>query len=480
MKLNRSSAGLVCRLLIALGSVFAMRHAQAGQDLSIGNTCADKLVGAALESKPDPAVLFDEPENVILRQLAELRLNVETAKKEHSLALARTLSFAYRSKLEDAHRLKIPLNRLSEFIDADRSMNESDEKKASDDIKNTHAAEQDLLPWVQSLKLPLSEQPHIAKISPDESLVLVCGAHTITVRDAFTGAELYSQNQTQFNNLALFSPDSRVIAVLREKGVVTLMDSRNGTILNSLTAQQDYLKSMAFSPDSKLLATIGHDKKLIIWDLKTGAPKHIIVAHTRELWSMAFNPTGTEIITAGEDSMGMIWRVSDGDRILKIPSFTGVESVEFSSDGQRLLTGAGSRSAKIWDAKTGKILQHLTWHNEGSVIGSAAFDSASRQVVTATNDGSAIIWDAQNGRMRHRLKVPGKNISRATFSPNGKFVLATLSSTFEALIFDSETGELVQSLDDVLMYSNASYSKSGAAILTIGSDKSVSIWRHPK
>ena len=74
-----------------------------------------------------------------------------------------------------------------------------------------------------------------------------------------------------------------------------------------------------------------------------------------------------------------------------------VRSAAFSSDGERILTASDDRTARIWDARSGRQIAALQGH-EGSVQ-SAAFSLDGERIVTASSeDRTARIWDARSGQ----------------------------------------------------------------------------------
>jgi WD domain, G-beta repeat len=73
-----------------------------------------------------------------------------------------------------------------------------------------------------------------------------------------------------------------------------------------------------------------------------------------------------------------------------------VYSVAFSPDGQRIATGAGDGTAKVWDAASGTEFFSLTGHT--SVIEDVAFSLNSKRIATASRDGTARVWDATSSR----------------------------------------------------------------------------------
>ena len=71
----------------------------------------------------------------------------------------------------------------------------------------------------------------------------------------------------------------------------------------------------------------------------------------------------------------------------------------FSPDGARILTASWDKTAKLWDAASGKLVasfahQGFVWH--------AAFSPDGARILTASADKTAKLWDASFGRA-HRL-----------------------------------------------------------------------------
>ena len=64
-----------------------------------------------------------------------------------------------------------------------------------------------------------------------------------------------------------------------------------------------------------------------------------------------------------------------------------VNSAQFSPDGQRVVTASEDRTARLWDAATGKAIGEPMKHEDA--VYSAQFSPDGQRVVTASDDGTA-------------------------------------------------------------------------------------------
>ena len=68
-----------------------------------------------------------------------------------------------------------------------------------------------------------------------------------------------------------------------------------------------------------------------------------------------------------------------------------VVSAQFSPDGQRLVTASWDKTARLWEARTGKAIGEPMGH--AGWIKCAQFSPDGQRIVTASNDGTARLWD---------------------------------------------------------------------------------------
>ncbi len=94
--------------------------------------------------------------------------------------------------------------------------------------------------------------------------------------------------------------------------------------------------------------------------------------------------------------------------------WAGVNSVAYSPDGGRILTGSLDKTAKVWDAQTGQCL--LTLEGHWASVSSVAYSPDGGRILTGSSDKTAKVCDAQTGACLMTLpNIPGLLIQGCDF-----------------------------------------------------------------
>jgi WD40 repeat protein len=142
-----------------------------------------------------------------------------------------------------------------------------------------------------------------------------------------------------------------------------------------------------------------------------------------------------------------------------------VNSAQFSPDGQRVVTTLDDRTARLWDAASGKPIGEPMKHEYG--VWSAQFSPDGQRVVTASLDKTARLWDAASGKpigdpMKHE-----ETVWSAQFSPDcQRVVTASLDKT--ARLWDVPIMTDKDKREDILLLAELAEATGGVTLETVG------------
>lgn len=189
--------------------------------------------------------------------------------------------------------------------------------------------------------------------------------------------------------------------------------------------------------------------------------------------SVAFSTHGDRILIASNDGTARIIDKTTGKQIgADMNNQWPVTGAVFSTDNKMVLTAGNGRAVRIWEAATGKQVHVFRFEKD---VTSAAFSPDGKLVLTCSVNDSAQIWEIATEKMLYAFKHENDVLS-GVFSPDGTKILTTSNDVMPHL-WDLATKKKISfSIDNDNQISNAAFSPDGAKIVTISSDSTVRVW----
>jgi WD40 repeat protein len=157
-----------------------------------------------------------------------------------------------------------------------------------------------------------------------------------------------------------------------------------------------------------------------------------------------------------------------------LPQPGRILDAHFDAAGTRVVTAGTDRTARIWDAKTGRRLRTLRGHAQA--VTDASFSPDGTLVVTASRDHDARIWDARTGRLRATLRRTAGPVASAAFSPDGRWIVT--AGPRNAGLWQVSSGRLLLFLRGHLKsVRRALFSPDGTRVVTASTDGTVRVYR---
>ncbi len=186
--------------------------------------------------------------------------------------------------------------------------------------------------------------------------------------------------------------------------------------------------------------------------------------HETALTTLRTDPAGRFVAAGAEDLDVQLWNLSDGERQTLKGHKSWVRCIDFTPDGQRMLTACWGGEIRIWDTSEAdaKLLLSIQAHK-----GSARFVRVSpdgNKLATCGNDLFVRVWNLADGQLLHEFAGHDRHVYGVDFHPQGEH-LVSQDLMGQIHIWDLKSGKRTRSIHAGVMtgYDNKFAADMGGA-----------------
>lgn len=299
---------------------------------------------------------------------------------------------------------------------------------------------------------------------------------------------LYSNSR--FTSIALNETQGHIVTADQQHQLKHWDTSPLTTFGHLLSNNQEDVIKVAFSPDGKQLHSADYQGAIKSWNTQKLDESSTFSMHKQGepmlgYSAFAFSADGKYVASAQADGMLQVWDLAKQQALgaawknhaaeFKTDTMVHLNDMQFSPDGNKLLTATSDKLLRLWDIK-GQLIGE-PWQGHAAAVRRIAFSPDGKQVASADEQGYVRLWDVATGKPSGEAWQAHKDlINSLAFSPDGsKLLTGSGDKTLQLwnMLTKQAIGKAWQA-DSVV--SATAFSPDGLLVASGDTDNQVSLW----
>lgn len=287
--------------------------------------------------------------------------------------------------------------------------------------------------WVLSLARSLPrlsstrDVPTAATWSADGVLVALGSRNgDLRIWEAGTGRLLMDQSAHRGPIEAVsFSADGQTIASSSSDGV-RIWNVRTEAEVRNITVHKGSVTDIGFSDDGERLVTTSQDGGARIWSADGARTQTVLQDHGDYVRAADWAGGSERVATGGDDRALKVWDANTGAVTASFTAEDWIRDVALARDGSLAAAGVEGGTVSIWNVATKALVKTFDAHDTATT--SVDFSSDGERLLTAGSDGRVRVWNTDGSRAYDVIRTDDGGVTDARFSPDGGWIVATLET----------------------------------------------------
>lgn len=208
---------------------------------------------------------------------------------------------------------------------------------------------------------------------------------------------------------------------------IILWDPKSSKPTHYFQKHTDTVECVKFNPyqgGSTHLASASRDTTVRLWDLNYfNKSETILKNHSKAVTSISFSSRLPFLVSVSKDKNAYLCKTSTPKRKTKLPKSTSYGEynyVSWSKQGHWIGCVGESKHIAIWKWNGNRAIfeRHIENHKNLSKLNSVNWSSSEDQLITSCEDGVVRIFDTLTGKLEEIISGHQGNVFEAHFSPD--------------------------------------------------------------
>jgi WD40 repeat protein len=189
----------------------------------------------------------------------------------------------------------------------------------------------------------------------------------------------------------------------------------------------DRVLALSFSPDGRVLASGGgvpsRDGEILLWNAADGTLlREISGAHSDTVFDLSFTPDGTLLASAGADKFARVFDAKTGKLVRSFEGHTNhVLGVAWNRTGRTLATAGADDVIKVWSLESGQQLRTIPgFTKQATALRYVGYDAS----FAVAAGGVPVRLVAEGGNITRNFESAGAYMYDLALSADGQTLVA--------------------------------------------------------
>lgn len=297
-----------------------------------------------------------------------------------------------------------------------------------------------------------------------------------------------------------FDSSDENIASGGSDGNIRLWDLAHNTCTSSLRGAMGVFTVLKYHPDSskQLIFGAADDTKIRSWNSKTGKEQMVYSGHFSKVTSLQFTPDGQNMVSSGRDRVLILWNINDTKALRTVPVYESIEATvilpvafkipnfkkKVETEGVYVACAGEKGIIKVWNVQMSRVMYEQTnslvsaaSEEGGLAITHLLFNEARNMLSVVTADHNIIIHDLETfGCMKQMTGFTDEVLDIIFLGKDEThIVVATNSRDMKYYEMDNMNCQIVKGHTDIVL-ALAKFPTRLDMFVSSGKDNSVRVW----